>query len=106
MVIALILAVCQFAPAFLTLDLIFRRVPLDPVGLRAALARYRWIYVGFGAAFCVIGVWGQWLAEGLTGLVMAVALNWVPWWLLWRFGLRKQFTFLFKDDGGMAKPDP
>lgn len=95
--------------AFLTLDLVFRAVPLDPNALRGHLRSARALYVTVAALACLAGVAGQWLSGGWGGLGLGT-LNWAPWWLLWRFGLRKQFTFLYKADGGhpvnTEKPDP
>lgn len=100
---ALVLA--QFVPAYLGLDLVFRTMDLRPDGLRRRLAQYRLAFATGCGVVSVLGAWAQWRLAGPGGMAMA-AMNWVPWWLLWRFGLRKQLTFLFRDDGGSAKqPD-
>lgn len=103
------LAIAQFVPAFLALDLIFRYMDVTPSGLRGRLRRYGLIYAGTGVVFGLAGATVQWRLAGAPGLAAAV-LNAVPWWLLWRFGLRKQLTYLFKDDRGRPhgaeNPDP
>ena len=107
--VALILVLVQFAPAFVALDLFFRYMPVDPQRLRAWLGRYALLYALIGAGVSIGTAALQWQLAGRWGLAAAV-LNWIPWWMLWRFGLRKQFTFLFKSDGGdhtgIEKPDP
>ncbi|HLN60972.1 MAG TPA: hypothetical protein VK464_05415 [Symbiobacteriaceae bacterium] len=99
----------QFVPAFLTLDLFFRYVDVAPEGLARRLRGYSLRYAAVAMACSAAAGWGQWQLAGSWGLVPGL-LNTVPWWLLWRFGLRKQLTHLFKDDGGhavtMEKPDP
>ncbi|HWI64471.1 MAG TPA: hypothetical protein VNT75_21785 [Symbiobacteriaceae bacterium] len=98
----------QFALAFLALDLWFRYMDLSSAGMRARIGRHAVRFGAVAAVASLLGGWAQWHLAGVHGLALAAA-NWVPWWLLWRFGLRKQLTFLFKDDGGraidMKKPD-
>jgi hypothetical protein len=107
--IALLVVFVQAAAGFLTLDMFFRYIPIEPVRLKATLAQCMRAYTGIASLACLVGAWVQWRAWGLPGLA-AAALNWLPWWLLWRFGLRKQFTYLYKSDGGRPvdtkKPDP
>lgn len=97
MVLALLLALGQFVPAFLTLDLIFRYMPVEPGRLRGALRRLVFLFGGLALVFGLVALWLQFRFGGVSGALVGVALNGVPWWLLWRFGLRKQFTFLFTD---------
>lgn len=101
------LALAQFVPAFLTLDLFFRWGDMEPRGLRRRIQRWAALFAGLAGLFGALGGYAQWRLVGAPGLVMAPA-NLLPWWLLWRFGLRKQLTFLFKHDGGQdaANPDP
>lgn len=98
----------QFAVAFLALDLTFRRMDLSPAVLEREVARCGAAYATAAVAAGLAGGWLQWQLAGLAGLAFAAG-NWIPWWMLWRFGLRKQLTFLFKDDGGAPvnaqKPD-
>lgn len=109
MFVSIGLLLAQFVPAYLALDLAFRNMDLAPGALRQELRRLGALYAAGAAAFGLAGAWAQWRAGGTAGLMVAVAGNWAPWWLLWRFGLRKQLTFLFKDDGGTdrdaTKPD-
>lgn len=94
MTIALLLHPIQWVAAYLALDLVFRRIPLEPEGLRQRIRLYRRRYTLAAAALCLaVGVL-QLRAAGLAGAVPALA-GWLPWWLLWRFGWRKQFTFLY-----------
>jgi hypothetical protein len=100
----------EWVVAFLTLDLFFRTIPLEPDGFRDRLRRYRYRFGLLGALFALGGALIQIGLAGGWGVVLGL-LGWVPWWVLWRFGWRKQMTFLYKDDGGrdlsrMAKPDP
>ncbi|MDF2628547.1 MAG: hypothetical protein K0R39_2378 [Symbiobacteriaceae bacterium] len=108
MLVSIGLLLAQFVPAFLALDLVFRFMDLSPGALRRELRRYGLLFAFAAVDFGLAGAWFQWRADGVLGLV-AAAGNWVPWWLLWRFGLRKQLTHLFKDDGGKdqdaTKPD-
>lgn len=109
MITAILLTLAQFVPAFVALDLFFRYMPVDPAGMRAWLGRYALLYGLIGAVAAVATAVLQWQIAGLFGALCSAA-NWIPWWMLWRFGLRKQFTFLYKSDGGrhagMEKPDP
>ncbi|HEY3364398.1 MAG TPA: hypothetical protein VGK74_05040 [Symbiobacteriaceae bacterium] len=93
--LASLLVLGQAVPAFLALDLFFRLVPVQPAGLKARLARCARGYAGLAAACCVAGGLVQARAAGSGGLVVA-CLSGLPWWLLWRFGMRKQFTFLYQ----------
>jgi hypothetical protein len=95
------LALAQFAPAFLAVDLMFRHMDVEPTGLALRLRSWTRRYVAGALGFSLAAGWLQWRLAGAPGAA-AVLLNGVPWWLLWRFGLRKQLTFLFKDDGGRA----
>jgi len=98
----------QFAVAFLALDLTFRRMDLSPGALGREVARCGAAYAAAAVMAGLGGGWLQWRLAGPAGLAVAAG-NWIPWWILWRFGLRKQLTFLFKDDGGSPmnaqKPD-
>jgi hypothetical protein len=109
MVLAWLLPLIQFVPAFVALDLFFRFIDVAPEGLPGRVRRYGARY-GLLAAVCIVGTaWCQWLLAGPAGAA-AAPLGALPWWMLWRFGLRKQLTHLFKDDGGRAldiqKTDP
>lgn len=103
----LILAAGQLIPAFLALDLTFRWMDLSPSGIGPRLRWYGRRYAVGAVVFAAGGVWLQWRVAAGWGTV-GLVLNGLPWWILWRFGLRKQLTFLFKDDGGrpMTKRDP
>lgn len=98
---AFLVIVGEAALAFLTLDLYFRYMAVEPARLKQQLGRYALGYGCIAAAACLAGAWAQWRAASYAGLIPALG-NWAPWWMLWRFGLRKQFTFLYKSDGGQA----
>ncbi len=74
-----------------------------------AIPRRAWLYAVLAALFCGAGLWVGWAWAGVAGAVVA-APGAPIWWMLWRFGLRKQLTYLYKDDGGRPvsaqKPDP
>lgn len=99
MVWAFGIGLAQFVPAFVVLDLFFRWIPVEPDQLGRRLGRHAWLYGLIALLFCALGAIGQWWLAGTVGLVVGL-LNAAPWWMLWRFGLRKQFTFLYKSDGG------
>ena len=101
------LAMAQFVPAFLALDTLFRWGNMEPQGLSRRVWRWGFLYAAAAALAGVLGAWGQWHLAGTPGLMTAPG-NLLPWWLLWRFGLRKQLTFLYKYDGGQdaTNPDP
>lgn len=105
LLIAAGLAVAQFVPAFVTLDSLFRWGDMDPRGLSGRVRRWALLYGGLALLSGALGAWAQWRWAGAPALAL---LNPVPWWLLWRFGLRKQLTFLYKHDGGQdaTNPDP
>lgn len=100
----------QWGLAYLALDLSFRTIPLEPAALRGRLRAYQVRFAGLAGLSALLGAAAQiWLA-GVWGGALGL-LGWLPWWILWRFGWRKQFPFLFKDDGGRhlagaTKPDP
>jgi len=102
LVAALLLHLVQWAAAYLTLDLIFRRIPVEPEGLRQRIRLYGRRYALAASACCLAVGALQLRAAGLPGALPALA-GWLPWWLLWRFGWRKQFTHLYLPDqrGGM-----
>lgn len=102
MLISAAVPVLEAALAFLALDLIFRLVPLQPDSLRKHLRAYQGAYMLVALTACLAGAGIQWKQGRWGGLLLSV-LNLLPWWLLWRFGLRKQFTYLFKDDGGRPR---
>lgn len=95
--IALLVVVGEAASAFVTLDLFFRYLPLDR--LEERLQRYGLYYGFIGGFFCVAGGWVGWHRSGLGGVVLT-AMDPLLWWMLWRFGLRKQFSYLFRHDKG------
>lgn len=109
MLVTIGLLLAQFVPAYLALDLTFRHMSLAPETRDRELRRWRLLFAVACVVASGVGAWAQWRAGGTAGLAIGVAGNWAPWWLLWRFGLRKQLTFLFKDDGGTdrdaTKPD-
>ncbi|MFZ5814987.1 MAG: hypothetical protein ACOY93_06745 [Bacillota bacterium] len=100
----------QWLAAYLVLDLCFRTIPLEPNGLRERIRAWRGRFVLVALAFTLpAGAAQLWLA-GAWGGALGLA-GWLPWWILWRFGWRKQFTFLYREDGGLSlpgnrKPDP
>ncbi|MGE5673142.1 MAG: hypothetical protein ACM3XM_04560 [Mycobacterium leprae] len=67
---------------------------MEPHRLPQALRRYGWRYGILAVLFALAGGAVEWRLVGTPGL-WAAGLNWLPWWVLWRFGLRKQFTFLY-----------
>ncbi|MFZ5826924.1 MAG: hypothetical protein ACOY94_21740 [Bacillota bacterium] len=99
MIGALSIGLLQWVAAFFALDLTFRMLEPDPERLRGQVRLWRgrfWLLalvasLGGGA----VQVW----AAGWWGLALAL-LGPLPWWVLWRFGWRKQFTFLYRHDGG------
>jgi len=94
---ALLLHGLQWLLAYLALDLLFRRIDVRPVRLARSRVRCRWVYgLLAGLATLLIGA-VQTLLAGQASFILAAAiacLGWVPWWLLWRFGWRKQFPHL------------
>lgn len=100
---ALLVLCGEAASGFLVLDLFFRYMDVRALPHRA------WQYGAVAVLFCGAGIWGSWVAGHLPGLLLA-APGPLIWWMLWRFGLRKQLTYLFKDDGGRPldaeRPDP
>jgi hypothetical protein len=96
---ALGISLAQFVPAFVVLDLFFRWMPVAPDQLGQWFGRHALLYGLLSVLFSALGAFGQWRLAGAVGLAVGL-LNAVPWWLLWRFGLRKQLTFLYKSDGG------
>ncbi|HYF93626.1 MAG TPA: hypothetical protein VD969_15540 [Symbiobacteriaceae bacterium] len=106
MLLSIGVLVGESALAYLVLEAVFRYVDVSPAGLAVRLRRWCYVYASLAAAAGLAGAWAQFRLAGPMGLAVAAG-NWVPWWLLWRFGLRKQLTFLIKDDGGTAytKPD-
>lgn len=93
------LGLLQWAVAFLVLDLTFRLITVDPTRLGSEIKLWRRRFGLLAAAFCLAGgVLQVWLA-GVPGVATAL-LGPLPWWILWRFGWRKQFTFLYLHDGG------
>gem|GEM_PF-1549692 len=99
----------EAAVAYVVLDLLFRYMSVEPHGLRERLRRYGLGYGCLAVACSAAGMLAQYRLAGAFGAGVGL-LNAVPWWLLWRFGLRKQLTFLFKADGGQPveteRPDP
>lgn len=92
---ALLLPFGEAAVAYITLDLFLRRISVEATGLQQRLRRAARLYYGIGACGVAAGAWLQWRLLGPIGLAL-IPLDGLPWWLLWRFGLRKQFTYLFK----------
>lgn len=78
------------AAAYLAVDFFFRFLPLGRWPEREALQRAARFYAGAAALCCLTGTLWLWLRTGLPGAA-AGALSWIPWWLFWRFGIRKQF---------------
>jgi len=78
--------------AFFTLDLSFRY--MDLAQPRRSLRRTLVWYTLVAGVTSGLGLWVAWRMGGLTGLL--ITLSGVPlWWILWRFGLRKQFPYIF-----------
>jgi len=95
----------EAAAGFLALDLIFRTMSLAEDGLRERVRRLGWFYAGLAALLVAGGGWLQWRLLGAGGAAL-LALDWAPWWLLWRFGLRKQLGFLFWNKGAKKPTSP
>jgi len=92
-VYALLLHLLQWVLAFLVLDSFFRTIDVRPGILERRLAHHRLRY-GLAALASALALgMVQVLLAGAWGLLPAAA-GWVPWWLLWRFGWRKQFPHL------------
>lgn len=100
---ALLVVGGELALGFLSLDLIFRMIPLEAEALEARLRMWGGGYAVLAALFCAAGAAVQWRLAGRTGLMMAF-FNWVPWFALWRFGMRKQFTFIYAARAPERKP--
>lgn len=97
--LALVLHLGQWVLAFFTLDIFFRVIPVEPAGLREQVRLYQRRFTLLAVLFALVGGLAQAWWAGAWGKGFAL-LGWLPWWILWRFGWRKQFTFLYKDDGG------
>lgn len=104
---ALFLHGLQWLLAYLALDLTFRTVDVSPGGLDRSRDRCRRRYALAAAVSTVaIGTAQMWIAQGsngpgagpavLAGSAATAGLGWLPWWLLWRFGWRKQFPHLYQ----------
>lgn len=99
---ALIVVLMESCFAYGVLDFVFRQIPVSPALLPQSLRRYGWGYT-LAAVLCVsAGTAVQWHLSGSAGACLA-PLNALPWWLIWRFGLRKQLPFLFTQTG---RPHP
>lgn len=100
---AVLILLGEAAAGFLILDLFFRFMAVE------ALARGAVWYGVMAGAVCGVALWGAWQVGGAPGLLLA-SPGPAVWWVLWRFGMRKQFTYLYKDDDGKPvhaeKPDP
>jgi hypothetical protein len=84
----------QWAAAYLLLDLFFLYLPVQGE-LKKNLAWAGRLYHLVGFLFTLAGGYLQWRWAGAAGLFLA-ALGWLPWWMLWRFGVRKQFSVLVR----------
>lgn len=89
----------QWLLAYLSLDLVFRTVDVRPGLLARSRARCRQRYVlAAAAATLAIGAAQVWITGGAGAAAAGTAgLGWLPWWLLWRFGWRKQFPHLYQE---------
>ncbi len=96
MTIAWLIFVGEGVAAYLTVDFLFRLMPVESNALRRYVRRFGLIHAGVAALLGVGGAWAQWYAAGYSGLALG-ALNLAPWWLLWRFGVRKQFPLLYEE---------
>lgn len=104
---ALLLHGVQWFLAYLSLDLLFRTADVRPASLARSRVRYMLLYgLQAAAATLLIGALqlrlvqaasapGGGPAASAPGAVLAV-LGVLPWWLLWRFGWRKQFPHLYQ----------
>lgn len=99
MVAALGLHLLQWLMAFLVLDRFFQWLPMEPKGLKERLAQYRLRFQQIALLCSLLVGLAQLSLSGTWGLGLAL-VGWLPWWLLWRFGWRKQLTHLYVDDGG------
>ena len=95
---ALTVVLTEICLAFAGLDLVFRQIPVSPALLPQSLRRYGWGYAAAAILFAGAGTAIQWHLAGPAGACLA-PLNVIPWWLFWRFGLRKQLPFLFARSG-------
>jgi len=92
--------------AFLALDVVFRLLPVEAGNLRSAVRRYGYAYAGVAFLLGAVGALAQWRSAQYHGLALA-PLDVLPWWVLWRFGLRKQLPPLFPPGTPRAKkPTP
>ncbi|HEY8345663.1 MAG TPA: hypothetical protein VIL07_00070 [Symbiobacteriaceae bacterium] len=91
---SLLIPLLEGAAAYLTLDLVFRRIPLDPQRLRRTLRRWGRGYAAAALVMAAAGAAAQWYLAGIAGACLA-PLNLLPWWALWRHGVRKQFPILW-----------
>jgi hypothetical protein len=87
--VLILLSLLQAALATLLLNLFLGRLPL-PAGARAIRrAALPWLAV-LGLSALAISAW-QGRLYGLWSLAALLPLNLYGTWLLWKFGLRKQF---------------
>lgn len=92
---AFLVHLMQWVLAFLALDRTFRTIPVEPDTLRSMVRHYRHRFALIGGLACLAGAAVQVWTAGGWGWALA-AVGWLPWWILWRFGWRKQFTFLYQ----------
>lgn len=89
---ALLILLGEAVLAFVSLDLLFRVIPVHPATLERSIKRYGICYALIAGVAVATGLAAQWLTGHAAGLVLG-STYWLPWWLLWRFGLRKQFPY-------------
>lgn len=88
----------EAAAAYLALDLVFRRMPVDPRHVRRSLRRWGQGYAVAAFLLAAAGGLAQWYQIGIPGAFLT-PFNLLPWWAVWHHGVRKQFPFLWWSEG-------
>lgn len=87
--LALAVSLLHAALTYLLLNLFLRWVPLPADGPQLRASALPWLWCNGAGALAAAAA--QWLLAGWPGALGGLGLNLYVIWLLWRFGLRKQF---------------
>lgn len=88
LIVGVLILIGEAAVAYLFLDLVFRSMPLE--NLRRSMSRAGLVYGAAGVGVTALAACLGWRWSGIAGLVTSLP-GFSIWWLLWRFGIRKQF---------------